>query len=337
MGYAVNDSVKISVIIPAYQAEKYLNACVDSVLSQTFTNLEVILVDDGSTDRTPALCDDYQKNDSRIRVIHQDNGGLSAARNSGVAIAIGEYVLFLDADDFWDDAEALERLVARIEKTHPDVLNFSYKKYYEDTDEKQPYFDGLPAMPETISGKRNQADYLTENGLYIASACNKMIRRELLNDAEMRFEPGVFSEDIVWCMKLLMKADSLDFVCENFYCYRQRKGSITHTIDDKKCRDLCGNILKCAALLESADEEIRPAAERYTAYQLGTFFKNQAMAEHPQKQCLQELKKYQALLKNHGNSRKLRLLHTGCKLFGFAGTCGLIRLLYAPKRAGGKA
>ena len=329
----MNEKVRVSIIIPAYQAESYLDACVGNVLSQTFRALEAVLVDDGSTDTTPALCDAYAKKDARVRVIHQENGGLSAARNAGLSIASGEYVLFLDADDFWDDEEALSRLFERVEKTHVDVLNFSYKKFYEDTDEKVPYFDQRPAMPESLSGKKEQAEYLTENGLYIASACNKLILRELLNTPDMRFEPGIFSEDIVWCLKLLMKAKSLEFVCENFYCYRQRKGSITHTIDDKKCRDLCNNILKCAALSAQADEDVKPSAERYSAYQLGTFFKNQAMAEHPQKACIQELKGLKGLLRNHCGSRKLKLLNVSCKLIGFGGTCGLVRLAYLPRRA----
>ncbi len=333
----MNEPTCISIVIPAYQAAKYLAVCLESVLSQTYQNFEVLLVDDGATDETPSICDSYHEKDSRIQVIHQENSGLSSARNAGTAIASGDYVLFLDADDFWDDAEALSRLVARTERTHADVVNFSYKKYYEDTSETVPYFNNLPEMPATFWEKRAQVNYLTENGLYIASACNKLIRRELLKAPEMRFDPGVFSEDIVWCLKLLMKAESFDFVCENFYCYRQRKGSITHTVDDKKCRDLCENIIQCAELLKSANAEIRSAAERYTAYQLGTFIKNQALAEHPQKECVQKLKAYRILLKNHGNSHKLRILDISCRLFGFSGTCHLTRFLYARQRAGGRA
>ena len=333
----MSDQVLVSIVIPAYQAAEYLPACVDSVLSQSYPAIEVLLADDGSTDETPEICDSYREKDSRVQVIHQENGGLSAARNAGLSIASGEYVFFLDADDFWDDPEALSRLVERVQKTRPDVLNFSYKKFYESTDKKEPYFDNLPAMPESLKDKNTQADYLTENGLYIASACNKMIRRSLINTPDMAFQPGVFSEDIVWCLKLLLKAESLDFICENFYCYRQREGSITHTIDDRKCEDLCNNILQCAELLQTADPSSQKAAERYTAYQLGTFFKNQALAEHPQKECIRKLKGLKGLLKNHGGSKKLQFLNMSCKVIGFAGTCGLIRLLYAPKRAGGRA
>ena len=332
MGYAVSEQCDVSIIIPAYQAESYLDDCVNSVLSQSHKALEVVIVDDGSTDKTPGICEALQAADSRVRVIHQKNGGLSAARNSGLAAAAGEYVLFLDADDFWDDEDALARLVERAGRTDPDVLSFSYKKYFESTEEKVPYFTELPPMPESLTGKNAQADYLTQNGLYIASACNKMIRRTLLDSPDMQFEQGVFSEDIVWCLKLLLKAESLDFICENFYCYRQREGSISHTIDDKKCKDLCDNILKCADLLENADADVKNAAERYTAYQLGTFFKNQALAEHPQKECVQKLKHLRRLLKHHGNSRKLQVLDLSTRLIGFPGTCSLIRFLYAPKR-----
>ena len=294
----MNKPPKISVIIPAYQAEDYLEACVNSVLTQSYSNMEVILTDDGSTDKTPDFCDRIKAKDPRIHVIHQENGGLSAARNSALSIASGDYVLFLDADDFWDDSEAVSHLVGRIQKTNADVLNFSYKKFYEDTSEKIPYFHELPSMPETLSGRKAQIDYLTENGLYIASACNKLVRRDILKNPAMSFEKGIFSEDIVWCLKLLLEAKTMDFVCENFYCYRQRKGSISHTIDDKKCQDLCDNILKCADFLEKADEDVKLSAERYTAYQLGTFIKNQALAERKQEECIQKLKGLKGLLRN---------------------------------------
>lgn len=335
MEYAMNESICVSVIIPAYQAENYLEACVNSVLTQSCSNIEVILTDDGSTDKTPGLCDRFQAKDARIHVIHQENGGLSAARNAALSIASGDYVLFLDADDFWDDSEAVSRLVGRIQKTNADVLNFSYKKFYEDTNEKIPYFQEIPSMPETLSGRKEQIDYMTENGLYIASACNKLVRREILTNPAMSFEKGIFSEDIVWCLKLLLEAKTMDFVCENFYCYRQRKGSISHTIDDKKCQDLCDNILKCADFLEKADEDVKPSAERYTAYQLGTFIKNQALAERKQKECIQKLKGLKGLLRNYGNSRKLKILDLCCRLIGFQGTCSLARLAYLPRRTGG--
>ena len=110
--------MKFSVIIPIYKVEQYLRQCVDSVLAQTYTDVEIILVDDGSPDSCPAICDEYAKKDSRIKVIHKPNGGLSDARNAGLDMAQGEYVLFLDSDDWWDDKDALRKTDASLKDTH---------------------------------------------------------------------------------------------------------------------------------------------------------------------------------------------------------------------------
>ncbi len=319
--------LKISVIIPVYQAEKYLDECVQSVRCQTYENLEIILVDDGSRDSSPRMCDEYAASDPRIRVIHKENGGLSSARNAGVAVAEGDYILFLDSDDFWNDSEAISSLADRIGKTEAQVLNFSYVKYFEDTGEMQPYFKNIPSMPEAIKDRRGQWSYLFGRGLCIASACNKLIRRSLLTD-DLKFRPGVYSEDIEWCLRLFCKAESMDFICENFYCYRQRRDSITHTIDDKKCRDLCDNILHCFRICEEAPEDIRQELYRYLAYQFGTFFMVQAKAENFQTECIRELIPYARVLKHHGKNRKLLGLRTATVILGMPNTCKLIRWLY---------
>ena len=131
-----------SWIYPASLAE-----CVDSVLGQNYPNFEVILVDDGSPDRCGTICDEYARRDNRVKVIHKENGGLSDARNAGLAVASGDYVLFLDSDDYWKDSGVLGRLAERISLTNADLLNFSYRKYYEDTGKSEPYFSETQAMP----------------------------------------------------------------------------------------------------------------------------------------------------------------------------------------------
>ena len=202
------DREKISVIVPVYNVEDYLARCVDSILAQTHHNLEIVLVDDGATDGSGQICDEYAGKDPRIKVIHKENGGLSDARNAGIAPASGEYIVFLDSDDFWGDPGALSRIMARARQTGADILNYSYTKFREDTGEKVSYFGSAEAMPE-LQEIGTQLDWLTKNGLYIASACNKLIRRSLL--AELPFRKGVYCEDIEWCAKLLLRAESMDF------------------------------------------------------------------------------------------------------------------------------
>ena len=321
--------MKTSIIIPVYRVENYLSECIDSVLCQNDSDFEVILVDDGSPDRCGAICDEYAARDPRVKVIHKENGGLSDARNAGVSCASGDYILFLDSDDYWADSGVLSRLSDRIELTNADLLNFSYQKCYEDTGRTEPYFAQTEAMPHPLS-LTEQLGWLTERGLYIASACNKLIRRSLLDG--LSFRRGVFSEDIEWCANLLLRARSVDFVPEAFYCYRQRSGSIRHSIGDKNCRDLADAILACLRLCETADEEHLEALTRYTAFQYGTFIANQALAENPQKGCIADLAPHAKVLRHHGGNKKLMILDLGCRILGYSGLCALIRAVYKRKK-----
>lgn len=321
--------MKISIIIPVYRVEAYINECVDSVLRQDYADFEVILVDDGSPDRCGAICDGYAARDPRVQVIHKENGGLSDARNAGLARATGEYVLFLDSDDYWNDSRVLTRLADRVRLTGAELLNFSYQKFFEDTGAMEPYFSVTEAMPHPLELLR-QLDWLTERGLYIASACNKLICRSLLEG--LSFRRGVFSEDIEWCAALLMRARSVDFVPEVFYCYRQRSGSIRHSIGDKNCRDLADAILTCIRLCETADEEHLEALKRYTAFQYGTFIANQAIAGNPQKGCIADLAPHAKILHHHGGNKKLMILDLGCRILGYSGLCSMIRAVYKRKK-----
>ena len=294
--------MKISVIIPIYNVGFYLQECVNSVIKQTYKNLEIILVDDGSTDECPNICDTYAKQYSNVKVVHKQNGGLSDARNVGILNSTGDYLLFLDADDFWKDSTAVQSLVDRINITHADLLN-----------------------------KLESIQYLLDNNLYIASACNKLIKKSLFEDGDLYFVKGIYSEDIDWCLRLLIKAESVDFICDNFYCYRQRSGSITHTINDKKCHDLTNNILKCFSLVNKS-ESLQDVLYKYVAYQYGTFFITQAVAENYQSECINELSKYKWVLKYHSNNKKLIILNIMVTLFGYKLSCKIIRFFIRLRR-----
>ncbi|MGF0053893.1 glycosyltransferase family 2 protein, partial [Catenibacterium mitsuokai] len=315
--------IKISVIIPIYNVGFYLQECVNSVIKQTYKNLEIILVDDGSTDECPNICDTYAKQYSNVKVVHKQNGGLSDARNVGILNSTGDYLLFLDADDFWKDSTAVQSLVDRINLTHADLLNYSYIKYYEDLKKYIYYFEDMEPLPLEFN-KLESIQYLLDNNLYIASACNKLIKKSLFEDGNLYFVKGIYSEDIDWCLRLLIKAESVDFICENFYCYRQRSGSITHTINDKKCHDLTNNILKCFSMVNK-NESLQDVLYKYVAYQYGTFFITQAVAENYQSECINELSKYKWVLKYHSNNKKLIILNIMVTLFGYKLSCKIIR------------
>ena len=170
-----------------------------------------------------------------------------------------------------------------------------------------------------------------DNNLYIASACNKLIKKSLFEDGDLYFVKGIYSEDIDWCLRLLIKAESVDFICDNFYCYRQRSGSITHTINDKKCHDLTNNILKCFSLVNKS-ESLQDVLYKYVAYQYGTFFITQAVAENYQSECINELSKYKWVLKYHSNNKKLIILNIMVTLFGYKLSCKIIRFFIRLRR-----
>ena len=131
---------KISIIVPVYKTEQYLDRCVESIVNQTYNNLEIILVDDGSADNCPAMCDKWAEKDNRIKVIHKENGGVSSARNAGIDAASGEYIGFVDGDD-WIDTDMYDFLMSHFDDD-TDIVRCSYRKVYENSDTEEIVNDG---------------------------------------------------------------------------------------------------------------------------------------------------------------------------------------------------
>ena len=234
-----------SIIIPVYQTEKYIIDCIESVLKQDSDDYELILVDDGSTDGSSKICDQYASQFEKISVIHKRNGGLSDARNKGIRAAAGEYLLFLDSDDFWSDSQFLKKLKSGIEQQDCDVMNFHYKYYYE---EENQYRDFFSPIDEESLGKMNadqRFQYLVEQNQYIASACNKAVSRRLILQNNLYFRVGITSEDIEWCARLASCSNKMGGCNLNAYCYRQRAESITHTLKAENVDMLRKNIRAC--------------------------------------------------------------------------------------------
>ena len=227
----------VSVIIPVYNVEKYLRQCVVS-LREIRTAMEIILVDDGSTDGSGILCDELGREDSRIRVIHQPNGGLSAARNTGIRNARGEYLLFLDSDDFLDPAatEALLKHTA----SGADALMGLYNNYYSDNDAREP--ENSPAflaMEGLLPMERFLAGVPTDGKTCYMTAWRFLPRREFLVEQALYFLPGILHEDEEWTQRLLCRAGSVFVTHEYFYQYRQaREGAITSSVKPKAVWDM---------------------------------------------------------------------------------------------------
>jgi len=222
---------KISVIVPVYGVEEYLPKCLDSILNQTFRDLEVIAVDDGSPDRCGEICDEYAEKDDRIRVIHKENGGLSSARNAGLDIARGEFLSFVDSDDTLTP-DCYEKAIGYSEKYGADLVCFGNWEIRMGTGERKP---GLcPQKEELISGTELTRRIFTWENLDSA-ACDKLFRRELFDG--VRFPSGVWSEDVAVIYRATLKAEKVALCPERFYCYLIREGSITNSRISEKTFD----------------------------------------------------------------------------------------------------
>lgn len=234
--------MQFSVIIPIYNLEEYIENCIDSVLNQSFHDYEIILVNDGSTDTSKKVCQNYVS--ENIILINKENGGLSDARNVGIKNASGNYLLFLDGDDFWPERNFLWELNEIINDNNPDLIVFPLSHYYNSNNIKCNYFD--MNYNNTLNFSRD-FQFLVNHGIYTPSACNKCIKRNLLDNYELYFPIGRLSEDIQWCGRLLEYVSDYYVYNKVCYMYRQnRVGSITHKVSEK-------NILH---ILSSIDEEI---------------------------------------------------------------------------------
>ena len=210
----------ISVIIPVYKVEKYLDQCVESIVDQTYRNLEIILVDDGSPDRCPEMCDAWAKKDSRIKVVHKANGGLGDARNAGVAMATGDYFGFIDSDD-WCEPDMFQELLESCVQFDAPVAVCNALIDWENgwAQERTSFSDGR-AFWEKSEILRNFF-----NGHLTAWACNKLYRRDLISFLRYPKQPY---EDIPVARNLFTRVEKVAFSGKDSYHYRQRQGSIVN-------------------------------------------------------------------------------------------------------------
>ena len=217
----MNREALLSVIVPVYNVEAYLARCVDSLLTQSYENLEVILVDDGAKDNSGAICDDYAAKDARVRVIHKENGGLSSARNAGLAAATGEYIAFLDSDD-WITLDAYSHLVGLAEKYDVKLVCGGRYDVSGKTGEKTV---GLcPKKEEVISAEELVGRIFLWDGCD-SSACDKLYHRSVLEN--FRYPEGKVCEDVPVTYKIVLSAGSAAMSDRPFYHYYHRPGSIT--------------------------------------------------------------------------------------------------------------
>ncbi len=222
----------ISVIIPVYNVEKYLDTCITSVVNQTYTNLEIILINDGSTDSSGDICNNWAKIDKRIIVEHKKNGGLADARNKGLDIASGEYIFFLDSDD-WLDLNALEILVSQIENTDIDMIIFNLKKVI---DEKTEGVNNKFELNEGVYTKLEVLAMFEKNIIPLVTACSKIYNKKIFDN--IRFPIGRINEDEFTAHFIIDECNKIMIINKPLYYYRQTPNSIMSNIKGVKLVDV---------------------------------------------------------------------------------------------------
>lgn len=244
--HTVRSNKLVSIIVPIYNVEKYLKRCIDSILHQTYRNLEIILVDDGSTDHSGEICDGYAEQDCRIRVVHKKNGGLSDARNSGLDIAYGEYISFVDSDD-WIRDDYINVLVEALEYGKTKISACSYRKVNELEKSREASADLISENLEiwTIS---EAYQHLFLNKQIDCSAWAKLYEHTLFSD--IRFPLGKLYEDQFTTYKLFHSSQGVTYVDQEMYYYFDRAESIQNEqFTIRKMDELEAN-LECVAFID---------------------------------------------------------------------------------------
>lgn len=223
--YPITSDDKISVIVPVFNVADYLDRCVTSIINQTYNNLEIILIDDGSTDNSGKLCDDYALKDNRITIIHQDNQGLSEARNAGMRKASGKYIFFCDSDDYLE-LDCFERMLVRLKKDHANIVACGFTSVYDETS-KEVQAEGIinDPNPGRWSGRQSVIEMM-RNSNVCSVVWNKLYKKELFDG--LRFPRGIQNEDEAITYKLLYRAGIVSYMPEALYNYYQRNNSIMH-------------------------------------------------------------------------------------------------------------
>ena len=318
--------MKFSVIVPVYNVEKYLRQCIESILCQTFTDYELILVDDGSPDGSGKICDEFAEKDDRVKVIHKENGGCGPARNAGLVIAQGEYILMPDSDDFFLNELVLEK-IARKSEENPDLIIYKICKCDEAGGNIKYVNDFSLALdsntlPEMISN-------LLKTDSFNVSAWSKAIRLDLLIDCKIFFE-NIVSEDSDWYLDVMQNASTFCLLDEFVYVYRTRPGSITTAWNIKGLTDLIYILEKWQVKLPN-DMDVNKMLKHYLA-KVYTFalIRYALIKDSSKKVYKSKLKSFRSLL-NYDLIKRVKIVNRFYNILGFNLTIMLLSIFFKLK------
>ncbi len=314
--------MRFSIIVPIYKVEEYLSQCVESLLCQDYNDFEVILVDDGSPDNCPDICEAYAQSDARVKVVHKENGGLSDARNAGIRVATGDFLCFVDSDDYWDDASVLSKLADNLSVYQPDVCQY-YHKIFESSN------NCIKVLPDrslsSFNGLGTEAllSELVKKGYVLISAWSTVIAREYLMKHDLFFKVGIKTEDLEWAMRLFATSPKITFLDDVFYVYRKnRPGSITATVDYRHLCDYCDILENSIRLVEQGEESLQQALFSYLMYHVLIVCALSYTVKLPKKQRKEILSRLKNISKDkitvYTLSKKVQLACKVYQCFGFS-------------------
>ncbi len=277
--------IKVSIIVPVYNVETYLEKCVESLICQTHKNIEIILVDDGSTDNCPFLCDVFSKKDSRITVVHKENGGLSSARNEGIKIATGDYIAFVDSDDYVKE-NYIKLLLNACLENNCTISACGYYEYYSESNYKT--ICGEKAC--VISSEDAIKDIFTMKNEVCVVAWNKLYAKTLFTEFGINYPEGKIHEDVFTTYKLCALTDEVAYVNEPLYYYVQRQTSIMGQTFSRKRLQLLEAVESISSFVKEKSPEFDDEFVYYTFLNYLTLLNAMADCRYKDSSLFKELR-----------------------------------------------
>lgn len=318
-------NIKFSIIVPVYNVEKYISECLSSISAIKYSNFEVIIVNDGSTDNSVSIIETFLSDNLNFKLVNKPNEGLGFARNTGIENATGEYLIFIDSDDYYLSDQVLNKLNRCIEKYNSDIICFNHALFHN-LEKKFIYRDKLN-VSETDNIKK-----MIKNDAFANSACTKCIKASYIIDNEIYFNKG-FSEDLDFSYRLLLFTDKINCIDEFFYCYRiNRVGSITSNINNETFVNWVNIYNRCKSYREQYKNRIIEKSNS-DAY-LSNLYSNVVVGlckTNKHIEYLGFIKDNKYILKNNVNS-KGKILKIMYAIFGVRNACNLISFFRSKKR-----
>lgn len=326
-----------SIIIPMYNVQQYIRKCVDSLTCQSMGDFEIIVVDDGSADESARVVSELAKRDPRIKLFSKENGGQSTARNHGLRQSSGDYVIFIDSDDFVQSDDFLATIRDEIEKTSADVVMYRYNKYFESRTDNQLEKCGYSfESAKEITDTNKLIPILAASDAYYGSAWTKAVRRSLLIDNGIEFDEDLRCEDIDWSYRIVEKAKKMACVDREFIAYRQREGSVTKQGSLRNAEDFLKTVEKYKARYESLDtnidEELRQGLLSTLAKYYSNLLINYGRIKDKDKREMKSRFKALASLLDYAKSSRPVIVRKVYRVFGFSLTVFAIGMLDKIKR-----